>query len=265
MVKEKLEEQKNTLIKENEEILKKIQDKGVTVKESKDGVEFTDSEGNPVGSKKEGDDKNENSELISLITEYTNNTTLIQAIDEQISSLNEVQVEEVQNVEENSEEIDTNKKQAESEILTNTEESIKAMRSEISGVYGQFKEIIGADEHMNKIMETTDNVLAASQAAAAIGAAFLDPSKAAELLKKSAENKIAATFNKMGEQLGIKGLGNLATGKLTVEDFATNLIKTEFSEQANKLLGEIVPEGFGETQAALVNSMTSGIINEKNN
>ncbi len=264
LAKEKLEEQKATLEKENEEILKKIQEYGVTATKTKDGVEFTDSEGETTGTKKEGDDKKENPELTSLKNEYINNMTLIQAINAEILNIETVQVNESKNAEENTEEIETNKKQAESEILTNTEESIKSMRSEISGVYGQFKEIIGADEHMNKIMETTDKVLAASQAAAAIGAAFLNPSKAAELLKKSAENTIAATFNKMGEQLGIKGLGNLATGKLTVEDFATNLIKTEFSEQANKLLGEIVPEDFGETKAALVNSMTSGILGKKN-
>lgn len=252
-VQNKLTEQKETLIKENEELANKIKEYNVTIKETKDGPEFLDKDGNPVVTKK--DENGKNSELTSLINEYSNNITLMTAIDEQIASIVKDNVSISEETKENSKTIKDNQQTMKQEIEISADEQLQNMRSEISGVYSQYASLIGADEQMHKAFETTDKVLGAAQAAAAIGMAFTNPAKAAELTKKAANNMIASTFDKIGQQLGVKGLGDLATGKVTLNEYATNLATTEFKNQANTLLGQVMPEGFTQTQTQLVNSL----------
>ena len=252
-VQNKLTEQKETLIKENEELANKIKEYNVTIKETKDGPEFLDKDGNPVVAKK--DENGKNSELTSLINEYSNNITLMTAIDEQIASIVKDNVSISEETKENSKTIKDNQQTVKQEIEISAEEQLQNMRSEISGVYNQFASIIGADEKMHQAFATTDKVLSAAQSAAAIGAAFTNPAKAAELTKKAANNIIASTFDKIGQQLGMKGLGDLATGKVTLTEYATNLATTEFKNQANLLLEQVMPEGFSQTQTEIVNSL----------
>lgn len=252
-VQNKLTEQKESLIKENEELANKIKEYNVTIKETKDGPEFLDKDGNPVVAKK--DENGKNSELTSLINEYSNNITLMTAIDEQIASIVKDNVSISEETKENSKTIKDNQQTVKQEIEISAEEQLQNMRSEISGVYNQYASIIGADEQMHKAFATTDKVLSAVQSAAAIGAAFTNPAKAAELTKKAANNMIASTFDKIGQQLGMKGLGDLATGKVTLTEYATNLATSEFKNQANLLLEQVMPEGFSQTQTEIVNSL----------
>lgn len=252
-VQNKLTEQKETLIKENEELANKIKEYNVTIKETKDGPEFLDKDGNPVVTKK--DENGKNSELTSLINEYSNNITLMTAIDEQIASIVKDNVSISEETKENSKTIKDNQQTMKQEIEISADEQLQNMRSEISGVYNQYASIIGADEQMHQAFATTDKVLSVAQSAAAIGAAFTSPAKAAELTKKAANNMIASTFDKIGQQLGMKGLGDLATGKVTLTEYATNLATTEFKNQANLLLNQVMPEGFSQTQTEIVNSL----------
>ena len=53
----------------------------------------------------------------------------------------------------------------------------------------------------------------------------------------------------------MKGLGDLATGKVTLTEYATNLATSEFKNQANLLLEQVMPEGFSQTQTEIVNSL----------
>lgn len=235
--KQELKTQQEELVKQNEELASKISALGVTIVQKKDGgetqVEFVNANGEKINegssNKKDNNISSENSELNNLINQYLNNNNMIMAISNQIIELETVQVEQAETGTEEQENLETNKDAAKQEVETLSSESLSNMRSEISNVYNQVSQVIGEDATMHKIYENVDKGLAAAQTAAAVGAFITGGSS--ELLEKAANNMIAAELDKAGKQIGLDGLGEVATGKVSVENYATNLAVSELKSE----------------------------------
>lgn len=265
--KQELQAQQEELIKQNEELASKISALGVTIVQKKDGgenkIEFVNANGEKISdgssNKKENKVSSEDGALKDLINQYLNNNNMIMAISSQIEAIQTIQVEQSTVGTEEQENLETGKDMAKQEVETLSAETISDMRSQISTAYNQASQIIGEDASMHKIYENVDKGLAAAQTAAAVGSFVTGGSP--ELLEKAANNMVAATVDKVGNQLGVDGLGDLFTGKTSLEGFVTDLGTSKLKSELTATIDNVGAEFGGlKIGSAVSDKLVDGML-----